>query len=285
MPGKTLLDRIDLLCPLIARFPEPKRPFPLEKQMKRIIALVLFIPGAAFADGALTPDTRISSETLGYDLQYRVYVPERSGSATDLAVLYVTDGPGYISRGRMPNVLDRLIGSGKIDPVLAVFVDARDPDDLKNNRRNSQFLCSRDYLDFYENELIPSIEQAYPVGRSRDHRGILGLSFGGTNAACFGLLGHETFSAVGMHSPANHPVKELLPAYEEMPLLPLRMFLSTGAPNDNTRANRKFRTVLREKGYPMKYIETREGHNWDNWRPLIDDVLLYFYGSRNEATE
>ena len=125
----------------------------------------------------------------------------------------------------MPQVLDDLIADGRIDPVIAVFVDARDPNDSSVNRRNSQFLCNQDYLSFYEQELIPSIESTYPVGGTREHRGILGLSFGGTNAACFGILGHETFSVIGMHSPANHPVRELLPAYEESPRLPLRMFL------------------------------------------------------------
>lgn len=29
----------------------------------------------------------------------------------------------------------------------------------------------------------------------------------------------------------------------------------------------------------MKYVQTDAGHNWDNRRPLIDDVLLYFYGN------
>jgi enterochelin esterase-like enzyme len=49
----------------------------------------------------------------------------------------------------------------------------------------------------------------------------------------------------------------------------------------STRANRKFRTVLRDKGYPLKYKEVRQGHNWRNWKPLLDDVLLYFYKSDN----
>ena len=259
--------------------PEPMPRIRLEKQMKTLTAVLLFAANVAGADGMLTANTRISSEQLGYDLQYRVYIPENAASASDLPVLFVTDGPGYIRQGRMPALLDKLIGSGKIKPVVAVFVDARDPDDLKSNRRTYQFLCNSDYLKFYEEELIPFIEQSWPVGRTRDHRGILGLSFGATNAACFGLLGHETFSDIGMHSPANHPVKDLLPAYEQAPLLPLKMFLSTGKPNDNTRQNRQFHSVLQEKGYVMKYVETWEGHNWDNWRPLIDDVLLYFYGA------
>lgn len=245
--------------------------------MKLFSLLILFAAAAAHADGVLGPDTRISSEVLGYDLQYRVYAPESVADFGELPVLYVTDGPGYISEGRMPRVLNQLIGEDSIEPLVVVFVDARDPDDLSSNRRNSQFLCNRDYLSFYESELIPQIERDYPVGAAREHRGILGLSFGGTNAACFGLMGHETFSLIGMHSPANHPIKGMLPAYEDMPLLPLRMFLSTGKPDDNTRANRKFRGVLERKGYDLKYIERSAGHNWDNWRPLIDDVLLYFY--------
>lgn len=254
--------------------------------MKRILTILLLVSGSAAAaagDGTLTPNMRISSATLGYDLQYRVYVPAGAENENNLPVLFVTDGPGYIQQGKMPRVLNRMIGNGDIEPLVVVFVDARDPDNQRINRRNSQFLCSSDYLTFYVEELIPEIEQAYPVGRSRDHRGILGLSFGATNAACFGLLGYESFADIGMHSPANHPVKELLPAFEKLPLLPLRMFLSTGQPDDNTQANRKFRTILRDKGYPMKYIEVREGHNWDNWRPLIDDVLSYFYGTENDG--
>ena len=87
--------------------------------------------------------------------------------------------------------------------------------------------------------------------------------------------------SVGIHSPANHPVKSLLPTYEQAPRLPLRIFLSTGSPNDNSVANRKFRNVLKEKGYDMKFVQTNAGHNW---APLVDDALLYFYGE-SEVTQ
>ena len=107
---------------------------------------------------------------------------------------------------------------------------------------------------------------------------ILGVSFGGLNAACFGLLGFDTFSGIAMQSPANHPVENLLPAYENEPTRPIKIFLSTGASRDNSADNRRFRKILKDKGYEMKYMQTDEGHNWDNWRPLIDDVFLYYYG-------
>jgi enterochelin esterase-like enzyme len=196
-----------------------------------------------------------------------------------MPVLFVTDGPGYITRGRMNKVSDRLLKKSKIEPAIIVFVDARNPDNLQENRRNEQFFCNREYLSFYKNELIPVIEKAYPVASNREARSVLGVSFGGLNAACFGLLGTDIFSGIAMHSPANHPVPSLLPAYESVDKLPLKVFLSTGVPNDNTKANRAFKNLLKKKGYELKYVETNKGHNWENWKPLVDDVLLYFYGT------
>ena len=249
--------------------------------MIRIIALLL-LASTAFAGGTLSDNIRISSEDLGYELQYRVYLPEGHAEHDDLPVLFLTDGHGYISNGRLPKLLDNLIGKGRIEPVVAVFVDPRNPDNLRDNRRNSEFLCNWDYLSFFVDDLVPEIESNYPVGTDRESRTIMGLSFGGLNAACFGIYGYETFSGLAMQSPANHPIPKLLPIYAEMPLLPLRIFLSTGKPNDNTEANRRFHSVLQDKGYDMKYVEVCEGHNWDNWRQLLDDNMLYFYGIENE---
>lgn len=246
--------------------------------MKFVCALLLLLAGTAVSAGTLSPNVRISSEMLGYDLQYRVYTPDNIEAAENLAVLFITDGPAYIQRGRVPKVLDRLIDSAEIDPVIAVFIDPRDPDDLRVNRRNQEFFCNVKYMSFYVSELIPAIERAYPVRKTRDARTILGVSFGGLNAACFGYLGYEYFSGIAMHSPAIHPVDNLLPAYEKASKLPLRIFLSTGYPNDNTSENRKFGKLLKEKGYDMKFVQIDAGHNWSNWKRLVDDVLLYFYG-------
>jgi len=250
--------------------------------MKSIALLLLMYAGSAIAAGTLTPYVRISSVAMGYDIQYRVYVPEDVGADERVSVMFVTDGPGYIHNGRMPNILDRLIGSGTIEPVVVVFVDSRNPDDLRENRRNDEFFCNRYYLAFYIHDLIPAIENAYPVQRTREGRAIMGLSFGGLNAACFGLLGFDTFAGIAMQSPATHPEENLLPAYENEPRRPIKVFLSTGTDRDNTATNRRFRKILQEKGYELKYMQTNGGHNWDNWRPLIDDVLIFFYGTEAE---
>lgn len=225
----------------------------------------------------VTNDIRIHSLVLGYDLQYRVYRPPVSDLQEPLPVFYLTDGPAYLGPGHMPAILDRLITNQEVRPLIAVFVDPSDPDDTSNNRRNVQYLCNPEYLRFFVEELMPAIENDFPVATNREGRTVMGISFGATNAACFGLMGYEFFSGIAMQSPANHPVPGLLPAYAEKPRLPLRVFLSTGKPNDNTAANRRFHKLLREKDYAIEYREVHEGHDWDNWRPLIDDVLIYFY--------
>jgi len=218
------------------------------------------------------------SDALGYSLQYRVYLPAGHESMSDLPSMYVADGQWYIAEGGMRSVLDTLIEEGKIEPVLVVFVDNRNPVNLNENRRNRQFFCNPNYIDFYRDELVPRIDSTYNTRADRSSRGILGLSFGGLNSACFGLYAHDTFEDIAMQSPAMHPVPSIQQAYRDSVGLPLNIFLSSGDRRDNEDRTRHFRDILEDKEYPMKYMEVPFAHNWENWRPLLDDLLLYFYG-------
>ncbi|WP_341503455.1 alpha/beta hydrolase-fold protein [Gallaecimonas sp. GXIMD4217] len=233
------------------------------------------------AKGVLSDNQRIDSKALGYALQYRVYTPS-SHTTGPLPTLYVTDGHQYLQRGKMVRVLDREIAAGRIVPVLVVFVDSRDPDKLSVDRRNQQFFCSPDYAAFFTDELIPAITRDYGVSRARRDRVVLGLSFGALNSACFGLLAPEHFGGLAMQSPALHPVPGLLEAYRLLKVPRLKIFLSLGIKNDNTASGRRLRKVLMAAGHELTYREVAEGHNWDNWRPLLDEVLATFFASEQE---
>ncbi|MCC3859956.1 alpha/beta hydrolase [Pseudemcibacter aquimaris] len=249
--------------------------------MFRYFLIYFLFQTYAFAAGHLSDNFRISSDVLGYDIQYRVYTPENIENLNDIPSIYVTDGHDYIKHGRMVKVLDRLIAAGKMKPVVAVFVDARDPDNLKINRRKDELWCNENYARFYVTELVKQIEQNYPVSQSRDDRVIQGVSFGGFNAACFGLMAYGTFSGISMHSPANsYFLKLLTEEYKKADHLPLKMFMSVGNENDNRRAVRRFKRQLDEKGYDLNYIQVNKDHVWENWRPLMDDALLTFFATR-----
>ena len=249
--------------------------------MRLVIILFLSVCcSPLWANGELSDDIRIPSDVLDYDLQYRVYVPEGMRRNSQLPTLYITDGQWYISRGELPALLDREIAAGNIEPVLVVFVDSRNPDNLQQNRRNQQFFCNPRYVDFFTEELLPTIDKEYATSAVRDDRVILGLSFGGRNSACFGLMAHDSFAGIAMQSPANSEmVDELRFQYMAQDKHPLKFFMSVGTVNDNTQAGRQLMETLKFQEYDLTYREVNEGHDWDNWGPLLDDVLHTFFST------
>ena len=172
-----------------------------------------------------------------------------------------------------------MIEKGEIEPLIAVFVDNRDPDDLGNNRRNSQFFCNRDYARFFSEELLPKIDESHPTKASREARVILGLSFGGLNSACFGMLAYETFRGIAMQSPAMHPVPGIYDSYASTENRDLKVFLSTGTAGDNPDQAIRLKQALDSQEYELHYVTVPKGHNWSNWGPLLDDVLEYFFAT------
>ncbi|MEP1096410.1 MAG: alpha/beta hydrolase-fold protein [Cyclobacteriaceae bacterium] len=218
----------------------------------------------------------IKSEALGYSLKYWIHVPDETTGP--LPVLYVTDGNGY-KRNGLVEVSKSLVKEGKIQPHIIVMVSAVDPNDRTRNRRNSQFLCNPKYVRFYKEELIPEIENTYQTIASPQGRGILGLSFGGLNAMYFAIQANDTFGHIGIQSPAPHPCPSIYADFQSNPRLPINIFLSTGTVNDKATATRRLKGILEQKGYDFTYLEVAEGHNWRNWGPMLDDILVCFYGN------
>ncbi len=219
----------------------------------------------------------ITSEVLGYDLKYWVHVP-KGHDKQQLPVLFVTDGKWYMESGKILRTSQKLIDKGEVNPHIIVLVDAFDPNQPSRNRRNSQFLCNPDYVRFYKQELIPKIDAEYNTDQSRETRGMLGLSFGGLNSMYFALEAHDSFQKIGIQSPAPHPCPNIYDDFQKSPRLPLDIFLSTGTVYDKATETRRLRNILKEKGYTFEYLEVPEGHDWKNWKPMLDDILVYFYG-------
>ncbi|PHZ83635.1 alpha/beta hydrolase [Paremcibacter congregatus] len=250
----------------------------LRALMSYLLISCLTVP-SGFAKSSLTDNIRISSKNLGYDLQYRVYLPDGMTPSHKLPTIYITDGQWYLIQGKFNEVLDREIAAGAIGPVIAIFIDNRNPDDLSEIRRNREFFCKKEYVEFYTKELVPEIDAQYPTQPDRTERVIMGVSFGGINAACFGLMAYPIFEGIAMQSPANDKHVGLMTTlYKEEEKRPLKIFMSVGTLNDNTAAGRRFKRTLVAKGYDVTYKETRQGHNWKNWRPLFDDLLRTFFG-------
>jgi len=244
------------------------------------VILVLWA-NSCLAGGKLEGPIRIKSAVLGYTLQYWVYVPENA--VKPLPELYITDGQGYLGSGNMVEVLDREIEQGNIVPVAAIFIDSRNPDNPEETRRNQEFMCNARYAKFFVGELMPKVSSGWTGADSSTWRGLMGVSFGGINAACFGIMMPDVFQVLILHSPAGpEHLKVVNSLYLEKPMHSSVFFVSHGGVADNGPAVGEFVQTLEEKGYAVRHISNDGGHDWDNWGPLIDDSLRAFAGTREE---
>ncbi len=245
-----------------------------------VLLLVLWL-GPCLGDGKLEGPVRIHSSVLGYDLQYWVYLPENA--VKPLPELYITDGQSYLGSGNMVKVLDREIEEGTIVPIAAIFIDSRDPDYQEETRRNSQFMCNVNFGKFFIGELMPQVSSIWTGADSSTRRGLMGVSFGGINAACFGMMMPGVFQVLILHSPASAEHLDVVNnLYREKPAHSSAFFVSHGSEVDNAAAAERFVATLREKGYPVRLVTNDGGHDWDNWAPLIDDSLRAFAGTHEE---
>ena len=54
--------------------------------------------------------------------------------------------------------------------------------------------------------------------------------------------------------------------------------MSTGVIHDTEIKARAMKEVFDDKGYPLMYHEVNQGHSWGNWRGMLKQPLIYFFG-------
>ena len=230
--------------------------------------------------GELIRDALINSKSLGYQVTYSVYLPHNYKQYVPMAVAFVTDGYEYLhpQLGNMNTTLDNLIHTQKIQPVITVFVDNREPVNRANNRRMNELAMNSKYLDFFANELIPTIQAQYPVKAEAKSRAIIGTSMGGLTATYFAFTRPDLFGLVGIQSPAFYTRPQIYNLCEGNTDVQLKVSMTTGLINDTSTDSRKMSEILKASSCVYQYREVNEGHSWGNWRRLIDDILIDLFG-------
>ncbi len=233
--------------------------------------------------GMLSPDLLIASDTLGYSVRYRVFMPAAYEGLDDLPVVYVTDGHEYSDDrlGALRIVADNLIYQGRAAPAIVVFVDPRSVTSGQNQRAD-QYVQNPAFAHFIARELVPAIDAAYRTREHRDGRVILGTSLGGLFSVYLGLLQPDVFGRLAVQSPAfwvtEDPDWWTGPSIYQMvamaPAAPFGVYMSAGTINDTEVEARRMRDIMLSRGYQVTYHEVPEGHSWGNFRALIDEVLM-----------
>jgi enterochelin esterase-like enzyme len=236
-------------------------------------------PLPSTASGKITDDILFYSNSLGYQIMYKVYTPAGYETMNNLPVMYVTDGYEYLhpKMGNMNIVLDNLIANKKIKPIIAVFVDHREPVNRSNNRRMKEMSLNADYLKFFTDELVPHVEQNLKVSKTPKERGIMGTSLGGLNAAYFAFSRPDVFGLSGIQSPSFYTQPKIYQICDSPDSPKIRVSMTSGIINDASSGTRKMKTILENNACIYSYKEVNEGHSWGNFRNLIDDILTDFF--------
>jgi enterochelin esterase-like enzyme len=230
--------------------------------------------------GTLTDNIIIDSEVLGYSLAYRVYTPYGYEDMDGLASIYALDGQTFIQDhfGALPIVLDNLIADGQMRPAIAVFIDARDPENFDVNRRMYQYMENHRYAQFIAEELVPVIDAAYTTEADAGSRAIIGGSGGGIGAFFMGAAYPDVFGNIGSFSAPIEYITRSIRLYREAAERSVNIFIVSGRPEWDVGDLSLVTGFLEMQGYPYRYLEDDgQGHSFILWRDALDDVLPYFF--------
>ncbi len=229
--------------------------------------------------GRVFRDMLFNSKMLGYQVTYSVYLPFGYDKSQTYPVVYVTDGYEYMHDrlGNMITVLDNLISLKKIEPIVAVFIDHREPVNRANNRRMQELAMNEMYLKFMTEELVPAVEASYSVSKSPEKTAVIGSSMGGLSAAYFAFAKPNVFGLAGVQSPAFWFRPDIYTLCDNPEKPPVKMFMTSGTMYDNGEGAHKMKAILDKNTCNYKYVEVNQGHSWGNFRDLIDDILIYFF--------
>ncbi len=214
----------------------------------------------------------------------RVYLPARFRRSRRYPLLVAHDGSDYLRYAALKVVLDNLIHRLEIAPLIVALVDSQE--------RLVEYAADPLHARFLGEQLVPLLEQRYPVVRRPDARGLMGASFGGV--AClhaawsrpgfYGRLllqsGSFAFSDIGHHrrGPAFDPVAAFVNGLRENPGRPSeRIFLSCGIYESLIYENRSLLPILQSTGTEVRLVEARDGHNWENWRDRLREGLSWLF--------
>lgn len=229
----------------------------------------------------------IWSDQVKNERRIGLYIPQ--GVDMDNTVELLTFLDGELNPDFVPvlNIIDKLIHSKQIKPIIVALVD--------NVDREKEMGCNLQFSNFLSDELTSYIEEKTNLKLGNDNC-ICGFSLGGIGALYTGVNRTEVYknvlavSASLYWSPQDYTESEFIPWYiAHKQTKPANIYIECGKMEDhsefqrffggtsNLLTNRHFRNVLIAKDYKHRYYEYEGGHDFIHWGDSLERGLLYFY--------
>jgi enterochelin esterase-like enzyme len=234
--------------------------------------------------GRLDEEIIIHSKVFGRR-SYGVYLPARFRRSRRYPLLVVHDGHDYLRYAALGNVLDNLIARLEIpDMIVALTSSPYRIGEYANDERHARFIVE---------DLVPQLERVFPLRPEPQSRCLMGASFGAVASLStavrypgrFGKLllqsGSFAFTDIAganWRGQAFEPVVQFMNHFRANPgAMSERIFMSCGMYESLIYENRSFAPLLKETGMDVRYVEARDGHNWENWRDRLREGLSWLF--------
>ncbi|WP_139488840.1 alpha/beta hydrolase [Brevibacillus dissolubilis] len=214
----------------------------------------------------------------------KVYLPPGYNEMLSYPVVYCQDGNDFFTMGRVATLTNHLILEEGMEPVIIVGVS------VERSKRTSEYSpigsLNPGYKKFFAEELIPYIEERYPVRRTPQERVLAGDSLGGTVSLHLALDYPEMFpNVLALSGAFFEATQEQLKAAEDLSWLNLWMVVGLEETAVETHIgtfdfvtyNRDTKAILEEKGVKLSYQEDHGDHLWGFWQRMLPDGLKHFF--------
>lgn len=226
----------------------------------------------------------IQSEAFGGTRNYSLYFPARYRTMRRYPLLVVHDGLDYVRFSALKTVLDNMIHRLEIPSMLVALTQSSD--------RLREYADDPRQAEFLVRELVPHLESKYPLLAMPSARGLMGASFGAVASLStawrfpgyFGNLmlqsGSFVFTDIGSHDrgPVFDNVVRFVNEFRDNPGRPAeRVYMSCGQYESLIYYNRSMYPLLQATGMQVRFSESRDGHNWENWRDRLQSALTWLF--------
>ncbi len=247
----------------------------------------------------------VQSMMLGQRRNVLVYLPpDYFQTQRDYPILYLLHGGcetelDWFLRGRVQTTLDRLIGEGRIEPLIVAMPN----DGLYGSGTffTRWYDGTGDFERHFLKEIVPAVEGGFRARAARESRAIAGHSMGGYAAVTLSLRHPKLFCAAaslsGLMMPASTliwgkwawrifgPMKGRGEKYRQQrdprylvarkAAWSVGLHLNCGSEDFLRQLNRKLHRQMERIGRPHEYLEFHGEHDWKYWREHVVDALVF----------
>jgi enterochelin esterase family protein len=218
----------------------------------------------------------------GANRTVQVYIPAGYVERTPAPFMVLQDGPSYVTRFKLPTVLDNMIAKQQLPLMLAIFVPNA------GARRSVEYDTLSDaYVRFVLEDVLPAVEAGAPVKLTTDPEGRSagGHSSGGIAAFTMGWERPDQFRRILTHSGSFVSIRggDKYPGIVKAAAAkPLRVFMSVGTKDNEPprwqRGNENLAAAFKEKAYHYRLVIQNEGTHAQSYpASILPESLLWLW--------